>query len=89
MTDPDVVKEYLRDAFMEGALDLGRDRKFLAGFVRIFAGEMESIIAIDHAIYLTREEQSELMKLAQPTRECANQFETWRARIHRPARKST
>lgn len=87
MVDPDVMKEYLRDAFMDGALDLGGDRKFLEGFIRIFAGEMESIIAIDHATYLSRKERAEMLKLARPTRECASHFEAWRARISGPSRK--
>lgn len=87
MADPDFMKEYLRDAFMNGALDLGRDRKYLEGFVRMFAGEMEAIIAVEQAAYLEDTEQIELLKIARPSRESADHYRAWNARILRPARK--
>lgn len=43
MINAEVIKEFLRDAYNEGAFDLGVDRKFLEGFLRIFAGEQEAI----------------------------------------------
>ena len=77
----ELAKEFLRDAFMTGALDLGSDRKFLEGFLRIFAGEMEALIAINQARYLGREGQLELLPLAEPSAEAFSHYKTWAARI--------
>ncbi|AYM14312.1 hypothetical protein AGR1B_pAt30144 [Agrobacterium fabacearum S56] len=41
MINSEVIKEFLRDAYNKGAPDLGVDRKFLEGFLRIFAGEQK------------------------------------------------
>lgn len=82
MADAEFMKEYLRRAFHEGALDLGRDRETLEGFLRIFAGEMETIIAIDHAgFYLSEEEQKNLIKIAIPTARSVREYRAWADRI--------
>lgn len=81
MTDPDVMKEFLRDAFMSGALDLGRDRKYLEGFVRIFAGEMEALVAVSQATWLDLDEKRKLLETAKITRESAGHFRSWSDRI--------
>lgn len=83
MTDSEIHKEYLRDAFMAGALDLGADQKFLEGFIRIFAGEMEALIAVDHASYLEPDERRKLLTLAQPTQKSFDHLRAWKDRIHR------
>jgi len=88
MADPDFMKEYLRDAFMDSALDLGRSRKYLEGFVRMFAGEMEAIIAVEQATYIDKVDQIELLKIAKPSAESAVHYQAWNDRILRPARKS-
>lgn len=80
--DAELIKEYLRDAFMDGALDLGRARKFLEGFLRIFAGEMEAIIALQHATYLEPEEATRLAKIAKNTKQSVDHFSVWAGRIH-------
>lgn len=80
MKDDDLCKEYIRDAFHEGALDLGRERKFLEGFIRIFAGEPEAIIALGFATYLAKEELERLVPLAEMTTRSVAQFDTWRDR---------
>lgn len=77
----DLSKEYLRDSFMAGAIDLGCDRKFLDGFVRIFAGEMEALIAVDHATYLTDRERDELIKLAKPNARSVSAHKMWVERV--------
>lgn len=82
MTDPDVLKEYIRDAYNEGALDLGRDRKFLEGFIRIFAGEQEAIQALAFASYLEDDEQIALLPLAEITPESAGHYRAWLRRVH-------
>ncbi|MEM8801093.1 MAG: hypothetical protein AAGF55_01010 [Pseudomonadota bacterium] len=78
----DVAKELMRDAFMEGALDLGRDDKFLEGFIRLFAGEMEALIAIEHAFYLTEEEAKRLIPLARPNKTSLAALQSWKDRIN-------
>jgi len=77
MADPDVMKEILREAYMAGALDLGVDSKFLDGFVRIFAGEMEAILAVSHASYLELADAQKLMDLASPNAESVRHFKAF------------
>lgn len=82
MSDPEFMKEYLRRAFREGALDLGRDRETLEGFLRIFSGEMETIIAIDHAgVYLSEDEQRELVEIGKPTAQAVREYRAWLNRV--------
>lgn len=40
--DAEVAKEYLRDAFHSGALDVTSSYMQVRGFVQIFAGEMDA-----------------------------------------------
>ena len=77
----ELLREYLRDAFHSGALDLGRDRKFLEGFVRIFAGEMEAVIAVSQALYLEKSEALRLAKLAYTKPHVMQEYLTWRDRV--------
>lgn len=81
MADPELAKEFLRDAFNKGALDLGADRKFLEGFIRLFAGELEALIAVQSATYLEPEEQRKLVDLAEPTKESLAHLRRWLERI--------
>ena len=82
----DVAKELLRDAFMEGAFDVGRERKYLDGFIQLFAGEMESLIAIEQASYLTEDEAKALIPMAKPNRQSLAALKAWKDRIHAPTR---
>lgn len=75
--DAEFQKEYLRRAFHEGALDLGRDQETLEGFLRIFSGEMEALIAIDHACQLSDAERLRLLEIAQPNAESAAHHRAW------------
>ncbi|WCA73024.1 hypothetical protein G6L97_27050 (plasmid) [Agrobacterium tumefaciens] len=83
MINAEVIKEFLRDAYNEGALDLGVDRKFLEGFIRIFAGEQEAIQAIAFASYLDDDEQAALFPLAKITPESASHYHAWLRRIEK------
>lgn len=78
----DLAKEFIRDAFMAGALDLGHDRKFLDGFLRMFAGELEAVVAlvqvVDHIDDET--ERNRLIALAKVSPETVRQYETWHRR---------
>jgi hypothetical protein len=65
MINSEVIKEFLRDAYNKGAPDLCVDRKFLEGFLRIFAGEQEALQAVAFASYLDEDEQAALLPLAQ------------------------
>ncbi|MNE93108.1 hypothetical protein D3C80_1909120 [compost metagenome] len=75
MTDP---------AYNAGALELGTERTFLEGFVRIFAGEQEAIQAIVFAPYLEEDDQQVLLLLAQITTESASQYRAWVHRFNSP-----
>lgn len=48
MSDYNVAREFLRDRFMDGTLDVSGSYETLRNFVVIFSGEMEAIIAIQH-----------------------------------------
>lgn len=70
-------KEFIREAFMSGALDVGRDRKTMKSFIEIMAGEMECIIAIQNAFYLSDEEKLELIKAAQLSTDQVREYRAW------------
>lgn len=80
MANPEFMKEYLREAFMDAALDLGRDRKFMEGFLRIFEGEMEAVIAIVQASYLDEAEVKELLEIARLTPQAIKEYKSWSKR---------
>ena len=81
MTDAELLKEFIRDAYNSAALDLGVDQKFLEGSVRIFAGEMEAILAVQNATYLEADDQRKLLDMASLTPESAKHYVAWRDRI--------
>lgn len=83
MPDPDVTKEYCAMPSWMAHWTSGATENFWKGS-SAFPGEMESIIAIDQAIWLTQKEKSDLMKLARPTRESADHFYAWQDRILGP-----
>ena len=72
------MKEYLRRAFETGALDLGYDREMLVGFLRIFSGEMEATIALEHAFDLEEGERQSLIKIAAPTDQSRSEHRAWK-----------
>lgn len=76
----ELAKEYLRDAFMSGALDVTGSFEQVRGFVQIFAGEMDALVAISHCRFLEPSEVEALMKIAAPTKEAAKQYRVWLAR---------
>ena len=77
----DVAKEYLCDALHSGALDITTSFKQVRGFVQIFAGEMEAIIAITlNYSCLTPEELDQLWIDAKPPRAAVLHFRAWHTR---------
>lgn len=80
MYEHEVAKEYLRDALMSGALDVTGSFEQVRGFVQIFAGEMDALIAISHCQFLEPGEVKALMKIAAPTKRTVAQYKTWRER---------
>jgi hypothetical protein len=80
--EAEVAKEYLRDAFHKGTLDITASFEDARGFVQIFAGEMDALIAIGHCGFLTPQQVNDLMKVAKPTKEAARHYRAWLDRIH-------
>lgn len=82
MGDPELMREFIRDAFHDGALDLGAgpDRKYLEGFVRLFAGEMDALIAVQHATYLDDDVRARLLEIAGPSDDSVRHFKAWHDR---------
>jgi hypothetical protein len=78
--EAEVAKEYLREAFHRGTLDITDSVESVRGFVQIFAGEMEALIAISHCTFLEPDEISALMKIAAPTAESARHYRLWLTR---------
>ncbi len=79
--EAEVAKEYLRNAFQKGTLDISDGIESVKGFVQIFAGELDALIAINNCSFLTDQETSKLLKLARPTRETLEQYRLWRERV--------
>lgn len=73
----EVAKEYLRNAFHSGALDITGSYENVRGFVQIFAGEMDALVAISHCTFLTKGQIDKLMKLAHPTEEATRHYRAW------------
>lgn len=82
MYEAEVPKEFLRDAFQSGALDITGSFEMVQNFVRIFAGEMEALIAVGQCQFLTPKQVKELTALAVPTRDTARHYRAWLDRIH-------
>lgn len=78
----EVPKEFLRNMYMDGYLDITGNYENIASFVTIFAGEMEAIIAINCATFLSLKEQKQLRKLAKPTTETIRHYNAWLAKVH-------
>lgn len=76
----ELAKEFLRDQFHEGTLDVTSSFEQVRGFCQIFAGEMEALIAIDHASFLTTKQKKSLLAVAAPTRETVTHYQAWLAR---------
>lgn len=77
----EVAKEYLRNAFHSGALDITGSYESVHGFVQIFAGEMDALVAISHCRFLAADEIDRLMASAKPTEESARHYRAWLDRI--------
>lgn len=73
----EVAKEYLRNAFQSGALDVTGSYESVRGFVQIFAGEMDALVAISHCGFLTKDQISELMNVAAPSAEATRHYRAW------------
>jgi hypothetical protein len=73
----ELAKEYLRDRFHAGTLDVTSSFEHVRGFCQIFAGEMEALIAIDHARFLTTDEKKRLIDVAAPTKETLTHYRAW------------
>lgn len=79
--EAEVPKEYLREAFHSGALDVTTSFEQVRGFVQIFAGEMDALVAIQHCNFLSAEEIAQLVKIARPSAEAVFHYRTWLSRI--------
>lgn len=77
----EVAKEFLRNTFHSGALDITGSFETVRSFVQIFAGEMDALIAISNCSFLTPDEVKQLMAIAKPTEESAGHYRSWLARI--------
>ena len=79
----DLAKEYLRDRYNDGTLDVTGSYLSLRGFVQIFAGEMEALTAIHNAEFMLEHEDDsdakfeELLNFAQPTAESKRHFDNF------------
>lgn len=73
----ELAKEFLRDQFHAGTLDVTSSYEQIHGFVKIFAGEMEALIAIDHASFLTDDEKRALVLEAEATKETVKHYKAW------------
>ena len=73
----ELAKEYLRDAFHCSALDVTESFERIRGFVQIFSGEMEALIAIHNSPCFDDSQRRRLLKLAAPTEETARHFRAW------------
>lgn len=82
MYEAEVPKEFLRDAFQSGALDITGSFETVRNFVRIFRGEMDALVAINQCTFLTDKQVRELMVIAAPTAEVREQYSHWIERIH-------
>ena len=82
--DNEVAREYLRNAFMDGALCVNGSAEALEGFVRIFAGEMEALIAVEQNADLFLEEHpiEWWVEIAQPSGDSVRHLKSWKDRIH-------
>lgn len=79
----EIAKEYLRNAFHSGALDITGTYEAVQGFVQIFAGEVDAMIAISQCTFLTRQEVRQLMAIAKPTDVTVRHLKAWLDRTHR------
>lgn len=77
-----LAKEFLRDQFHAGTLDVSSSVEQIRGFCQVFAGEMEALIAIDHAYFLTVDEKVALIDVAAPTKETLAHYRAWLDRVH-------
>lgn len=79
----EIAREYLRNAFMDGTLDVGRSAQALKGFVQIFAGEMEALIAVEQTAEHFLDEMSfaEWVHMAAPTPDSVRHLKKWKERI--------
>ncbi len=73
----EVPKEYLREAFQRGWLDVTNSYQSIRGFVEIFTGELDALVAISQCHFLEPAQIDALMKIAAPPRHVANQFAAW------------
>ena len=71
-------KEFIRECFMDGSLDLG-DFERLKRFCQIFSGEFEAIIALSHITWLDDEPEKmkQLVAIANPSMESVDEHARW------------
>ena len=70
-------KEFIRQHFMDGTLDLGGGFDSMKAFCEIMSGEMEAVVAISHAQWLTKPQIRQLLEVAQPTSETLREYQGW------------
>lgn len=75
--ESEVAKEYLRNAFQSGALDVTGSFETARGFVQIFAGEMDALVAISQCIFLEEDQRKELLIIARPSDESVRHYKSW------------
>ncbi len=67
---------------MRGSLDVTGSYEELRGFVLVFRGEMESLIAISNATFLSKEQTQALLDLSDMSESSARQYSAWLERIN-------
>ncbi len=84
MNETDSAREYLRAAFMAGRLDLTDSYERLLGFVKIFKGEPEAVIAITESPFLTDYQFKKLKEIAAVTTGTQFKLQNWQAAAFYP-----
>lgn len=84
MSDYNREREFIRQHFMAGTLDVGSSFETMKQFAELMAGEMEALVAIDQASWLSESQMRMLLKVAKPTSETVRELKAWKAGIFKP-----
>ena len=80
--DLDAHREFIRQGVNGGWIDLG-DAERMRAFIRLFAGTVDAIVALETSLWLGREPDllAELWLMAEPTPETLQQYKRWRTDV--------
>lgn len=82
MTDPEYTKDFLRRMHNEGLLDLSASLEDLETFVRIFAGDIQALVAIQNSSLIeTPEDLEKVLRVAKPTAETTSALKDWNRQV--------